>query len=94
MKDVQKKLNEGGRVEFQVDTNVGEIRVKGMKHYVSDAVGLVNEIISDVEREKQMRQRAKLVTDIVQWYYMDKDDKGNDKLVGECFKVLSLKFML
>ncbi|CAG2232384.1 PARP10_14_15 [Mytilus edulis] len=39
-----------------------------------------NHIIKTAEQAKQTRQKAKLVTDMVQWHYMS-EDKGEKKLV-------------
>ncbi|XP_052088539.1 protein mono-ADP-ribosyltransferase PARP14-like isoform X3 [Mytilus californianus] len=75
-----KKLEATGKVEVTVDTSKGEMRLRGFTKHVSDAIEQANDIIKTAEQAKQTRQKAKLVTDMVQWHYME-EDKGEKKLV-------------
>lgn len=50
---------------------------------MSDAVSEANEIIRSADREKQTKQKAKIVTDMVQWYYMEQDKAKNKTTLKE-----------
>ncbi|XP_052088524.1 protein mono-ADP-ribosyltransferase PARP14-like isoform X2 [Mytilus californianus] len=75
-----KNLEASGKIKVTLDTSKGEIKIRGLKHHISDAFNEVHHIIRDAETAKQTMQKAKLVTDMVQWYYME-EDKGKKKLV-------------
>ncbi|CAC5424291.1 Protein mono-ADP-ribosyltransferase PARP15 [Mytilus coruscus] len=75
-----KKLEATDKVDVTVDTGKGEITLRGFTKHVSDAMEHANHIIKTAEQAKQTRQKAKLVTDMVQWHYME-EDKGEKKLV-------------
>ncbi|XP_071137980.1 protein mono-ADP-ribosyltransferase PARP14-like isoform X2 [Mytilus edulis] len=75
-----KNLEASGKIKVTLDTTKGEIKIRGLKHHISEAFDEVHHIIRDAERAKQTMQKAKLVTDMVQWYYME-EDKGKKKLV-------------
>ncbi|CAG2237683.1 PARP10_14_15 [Mytilus edulis] len=75
-----KKLEATDKVEITVDTGKGEITLRGFTKHVSEAMEHANHIIKTAEQAKQTKQKAKLVTDMVQWHYMS-EDKGEKKLV-------------
>lgn len=75
-----KNLEASGKIKVTLDTTKGEIKIRGLKHHISEAFDEVHDIIRDAERAKQTMQKAKLVTDMVQWYFME-EDKGKKKLV-------------
>ncbi|XP_076078270.1 protein mono-ADP-ribosyltransferase PARP14-like isoform X1 [Mytilus galloprovincialis] len=79
-KSEMKNLEAAGKIKVTIDTNKGEIKIRGLKHHISEAFDEVHHIIRDAETAKQTMQKAKLVTDMVQWYYME-EDKGKKKLV-------------
>jgi len=67
------KLAETGKVKVVIDKDKGEIKLQGLINNVSDAVSEANDIIRSADHTKQTKQKAKIVTDMVQWYYLEED---------------------
>ena len=63
-------------VELELKERVGRIIIKGLIENISDALDEVHKIIKDVDRQKQKQQHARLVADMVQWYFISVEDTG------------------
>ncbi|CAC5424295.1 Protein mono-ADP-ribosyltransferase PARP15 [Mytilus coruscus] len=74
-----KKLEQTDKVTVTVDKTNEKITIKGMTKFVATAMDKVNDIIRKAEQGKQNIQKATLVKDIAQWYFMD-DDNGKTEL--------------
>lgn len=69
-----KKFN----VEVKFDERNGKITLIGTSADMLEASGTMHELIRDAERNKQAGQEANLVSDMVQWYIIDINSKGNE----------------
>ncbi|VDI21837.1 poly [ADP-ribose] polymerase 10/14/15 [Mytilus galloprovincialis] len=74
-----KKLEQTDKVAVNVDKTNGKITIKGMTKFVATAMDKVNDIVRKAEQGKQNIQKATLVKDIAQWYFMD-DNNGKTEL--------------
>ncbi|XP_052088528.1 protein mono-ADP-ribosyltransferase PARP14-like isoform X4 [Mytilus californianus] len=74
-----KKLEQTDKVTVNVDKFNEKITIKGMTKFVATAMDKINDIIRKAELGKQNIQKATLVKDIAQWYFMD-DDNGKTEL--------------
>lgn len=77
------KLAKTGKVKVVIDKDKGEIKLQGLINNVSDAVSEANDIIRSAELARQTKLKAKIVTDMVQWYYMEEDKAKNKKTLKE-----------
>lgn len=75
-----KKLEAAGRITTSLDIIKGEIKIRGFKHHIAEAFDAVHHIIRGAEMAQQSKQKAKVFTENVQWYYME-DEKGKKTLV-------------
>ncbi|XP_071137975.1 protein mono-ADP-ribosyltransferase PARP14-like [Mytilus edulis] len=74
-----KKLEHTDKVTVNVDKTNEKITIKGMTKFVATAMDKVNDIVRKAEQGKQNIQKATLVKDIAQWYFMD-DNNGKTDL--------------
>ncbi|CAG2240039.1 PARP10_14_15 [Mytilus edulis] len=74
-----KKLEQTDKVAVNVDKTNEKITIKGMTKFVATAMDKVNDIVRKAEQGKQNIQKATLVKDIAQWYFMD-DNNGKTEL--------------
>ncbi|XP_076101153.1 protein mono-ADP-ribosyltransferase PARP14-like [Mytilus galloprovincialis] len=70
------KLEETCEVEIDINKRIGLIKVRGLIENLSEAMDEVHKILRDIERQKQKQQHAKLVKDMVQWYFISVEDTG------------------
>lgn len=77
------KLDETGTVKVVIDKDKGQIKLQGLISNVSDAVSEANDIIRSADHAKQTGQIEKIVTDMVQWYYLEEDKTKNKKTLKE-----------
>jgi hypothetical protein len=66
-------------VKVVIDKVNGKIKLQGLLSNVSDAVSEANDIIRSADHAKQTGQIEKIVTDMVQWYYLEEDKAKNKK---------------
>jgi hypothetical protein len=77
------KLAETGKVKVVIDKVNGKIKLQGLLSNVSDAVSEANDIIRLADHAKQTGQIEKIVTDMVQWYYLEEDKAKNKTTLKE-----------
>ncbi|VDI82837.1 Ca-activated chloride channel homolog [Mytilus galloprovincialis] len=71
------KLEETCEVEIEFNKKIGCINVRGLIENLSNAIDEVHKIIRDLDRQKQKQQQhAKIVPDMVQWYFFSIEDTG------------------
>lgn len=70
------KLEETCEVEIDFNKRIGRIKVRGLIENLSEAMDEVHKILRDVDRQRQKQQHAKLVADMVQWYFISVEDTG------------------
>ncbi|XP_071169430.1 protein mono-ADP-ribosyltransferase PARP14-like [Mytilus edulis] len=70
------KLEETCEVEIEFNRRIGRIKVRGLIENLSEAMDDVHKILRDFDRQRQKQQHAKLVADMVQWYFISVEDTG------------------
>ncbi|XP_061194415.1 protein mono-ADP-ribosyltransferase PARP14-like isoform X2 [Saccostrea echinata] len=65
-------------VDVQVDQVKGIVTVHGTKDALMEATDYVHNLLRDADRNKQAVMEAELVSDIVQWYFVDNGDGKNE----------------
>ncbi|CAG2225270.1 PARP10_14_15 [Mytilus edulis] len=70
------KVEETCEVEIEFNRRIGRIKVRGLIENLSEAMDDVHKILRDFDRQKQKQQHAKLVADMVQWYFISVEDTG------------------
>ncbi|XP_052101663.1 protein mono-ADP-ribosyltransferase PARP14-like isoform X2 [Mytilus californianus] len=70
------KLEETCEVEIEFNKRIGRIKFRGLIENLSEAMDEVHKNLRDVERQRQKQQHAKLVADMVQWYFISVEDTG------------------
>ena len=68
-------LSERYDVEVEIFQDQGKVVLSGPKDEISDASDTVHKILRDADHHVQNKLQAKLISDYVQWYYIDTDDK-------------------
>ncbi|CAG2248584.1 PARP10_14_15 [Mytilus edulis] len=69
--DALKFIGKSENVEIHVDKRNKEIVLTGIIDNISSAMSATNKIIKTAIEEKQLNQKAKLVTDMVQWSFVE-----------------------
>ena len=64
-------------VEVKLEKRIGRIQIKGIPEYVHDAADELHKILREAERVKQTRQKAALISDLVQWFCIDVQGGGS-----------------
>jgi hypothetical protein len=71
-------LRERFDVEVTIDKSKDMVVLHGTKAAMLDATDHVHNLLRDADRNKQAKLEAELVSDIVQWYFVDASDGKNE----------------
>lgn len=71
-------LKEKFHIDINIDKDRGMTFLYGTKDEISAASDVYHKIIRDAERDIQDGLQAKLISDYVQWYYVDNSDGKNE----------------
>ncbi|OPL33135.1 poly, partial [Mytilus galloprovincialis] len=69
-----KFIGKSDNVEIHVDKGNKEIVLTGIIDNISSAMTAANKIIKTAQEQKQLNQKAKLVTDMVQWSFVEEQN--------------------
>lgn len=69
-----KFIGKSDNVEIHVDKVNKEIVLTGIIDNISSAMTAANKIIKTAQEQKQLNQKAKLVTDMVQWSFVEEQN--------------------
>ena len=72
-------LSMGHEVEVEIDKNQGKIVLMGARDQISAASDCAQKIFRNADSYMQTKAQAKLVSDMVQWSYIDTDGTNSLK---------------
>lgn len=71
-------LKERFDIDVTIDKGKKMVTLHGTKEALLDATDHVHNLLRDADRNKQAKLEAELVSDIVQWYFVDNADGKNE----------------
>ncbi|XP_033756232.1 uncharacterized protein LOC117338977 [Pecten maximus] len=77
------KLRETLQIEVTIEKRLGRIQLLGLPDAISNAVDMIHSLMLEVQRRNQAEQEAQLISDMVQWYFIDATPNGEDLIKYE-----------
>ncbi|XP_069105080.1 protein mono-ADP-ribosyltransferase PARP14-like [Argopecten irradians] len=71
-------MREKLQIDVTVEKRIGRIQLLGLPDAISNAVDIVHRLMLEAQRHQQAKQEAQLISDMVQWYYIEVTSDGED----------------